>query len=56
MTQVTHPPKEAVRKLLAKHREDRTPLDPEQIKRELGWRLIEAEQAEATRREAMQSR
>lgn len=44
MTHTTHPTKEAVRKLMAKHREEKTPpLSPEEYRRELGWELIEAE-------------
>lgn len=40
-TLVTHPSKEAVRRLLQQRRATRSPpLSPEQIRAQLGWRLI----------------
>lgn len=42
MTQVTHPSKESVRELMARHREEKTPpLSLEEIRRRLGWGLVE---------------
>jgi hypothetical protein len=44
MTATTHPTKEAVRKFMRKRQvEHKPPPSPEQIKRELGWHLVEAE-------------
>jgi hypothetical protein len=41
MTQTTHPSKEAVRQLMQRHREEKTPpLSPERIREELGWNLL----------------
>jgi hypothetical protein len=51
MTQTTHPSKEQVRILMAKHREERTPpLSPEEFRRQLGWEMLKDE------REAQQPR
>lgn len=41
MPKSNHPPKELVRKVMARQREQREPpLSPEQLRRELGWELI----------------
>jgi hypothetical protein len=40
MTQTTHPPKELVRQYMHRPREARQPPpSPEEIRRQLGWRL-----------------
>jgi hypothetical protein len=44
MTQTTHPEKEQVRNYLAKRQESREPPpSPEEIRRQLGWGLVEAQ-------------
>jgi hypothetical protein len=46
MTQVTHPPKQDVREFMARRRESREPPPSlEEIRRQLGWGLVEAERA-----------
>jgi hypothetical protein len=46
MTQVTHPTQQQVREYLARRLQERTPPPaPEEIRRQLGWELIEAERA-----------
>jgi hypothetical protein len=46
MTQVTHPSAQQVREYLAKRIKERTPPPaPDEIRRQLGWELIEAERA-----------
>lgn len=40
-TQTTHPSKEAVRRLMQQRRQEHTPPPtPEQIRTQLGWRLL----------------
>lgn len=42
----THPDKQLVRDLMQQHRAENTPpMDPETIRQQLGWKLIEAERA-----------
>jgi hypothetical protein len=42
MTQTTHPPKEIVREVMRRHREEKTPpLSPQEFRRQLGWELVE---------------
>lgn len=44
MPQASHPTKEQVRQYMQQRQEEhRPPPTPEQIKRELGWHLVEAE-------------
>jgi hypothetical protein len=44
MTQTTHPEKEMVRSYMAQRREaQEPPPSPEEIRRQLGWNLVEAE-------------
>jgi hypothetical protein len=44
MTQVTHPPKQDVRDFMVRRRESREPPPSlEEIRRQLGWGLVEAE-------------
>jgi len=50
MASVTHPDKQRVRDLMQQHREERTPpLTPEQVREQLGWRLIQDEQKAAAK-------
>jgi hypothetical protein len=43
MTQTTRPPKQEVRSYMAQRRESREPPpSPEEIRRQLGWNLVEA--------------
>lgn len=43
MAQTNHPPKELVRQVMARQREQRAPpMSPERFRRELGWELIKA--------------
>lgn len=47
MTKTTHPSKEAVRQLMTQRREAREPPPSlEEIRRALGWNLIEAQRRE----------
>lgn len=47
MEQPKQPSKEAVRHWLQSRQQERRPLpDPQQIRRELGWEMVRAEQAE----------
>jgi phosphoribosylaminoimidazole-succinocarboxamide synthase len=42
--QVTHPDKEAVRRYMQQRREEQSPPpSPEEVRRQLGWELVEAE-------------
>jgi hypothetical protein len=44
MTQVTHPSKDQVRQYMARRQADRSPPPSlEEIRRQLGWGLVEAE-------------
>ncbi len=46
MTQTTHPPKQLVRDWMAQRVKDKAPPpDQEEIRRQLGWSIIEAERA-----------
>jgi hypothetical protein len=46
MTQVTHPPAQLVREYMQRRFQERTPPPaPADIRRQLGWELIEAERA-----------
>lgn len=48
MTQVTHPSKQAVRDFMAKRQVERVPPPrPEEVRRQLGWNLVEAERENA---------
>jgi hypothetical protein len=47
MTQVTQPSRQQVREYLERRIQDRTPPPPlEEIRRQLGWKLIEAARLE----------
>lgn len=49
MDKSKQPSKEAVRSWLQSRQEERRPLpDPQQIRRELGWEMVRAEQDERT--------
>jgi hypothetical protein len=46
--QTTHPSKEAVRQLMQRHREERTPpLSPEEFREQLGWKMLKDERGES---------
>lgn len=48
MTQTTHPSKEQVRQYMARRQEERRPPpSPQQVREQLGWKLIEAERQQA---------
>ena len=46
----THPDKQLVRDLMQKRREENAPpLTPEQVREQLGWRLVQDEQKAAAK-------